>query len=355
MSRFAFAALLGSCLLACGGGKSEYHLALDRGAAAERAGRDDEARAALDDAAERASSDAQRDEALYRSALVGRRGEAPLETVERLRTFARERPRADRAPRALLDAARILEREGKNEEARGVYDEVVTKYPQSSGALSAAERVVVLTPGSPSAAWQKLVERNRERELDAGLRYHWALSLEEAEPRAALREHEEVVRRDPLPMGRFSDEALLHAARLRRRLGDIDGALQTLEALSSSRGHSMMVGSYERSSFAEARFLEAEILRDDAHRISEAESAFLRLANDHPTSRLGDDALFQAATIAHHEGRASAACRWMKRLSSEHADSVLRVCEPLFCEADAAPVEKCCGRAAAGFPTPGCD
>lgn len=355
MNRFVAAALLACCSVACGGGKSEYQLALDRGAAAERAGQEDEAHAALTEAAERASSDAQRDEAFYRRALLGRRGEAPLQTVERLRAFAREHPRADRAPRALLDAARILEREGKPDEARDTYDEVVTKYPRSSGALSAAERVAALTPGDTSAAWQKLVERNRERELDAGLRYHWALSLEEADPRTALRQHEEVARRDPLPMGRFSDEALLHAARLRRRLGDIEGALQTLEALLASRGHSMMVGSYERSSFAEARFLEAEILRDDARRISEAESTFLRLANDHPTSRWSDDALFQAATIAHHEQRASAACKWMKRLSSEHAESVLRVCEPLFCEAGAAPVEKCCARAAPGFPAPGCE
>ncbi len=328
---------------ACAGGPSAYSQALERANQAERRHDHVSARSELRSAADQAPSIRERDEALYRSASVAKQEGDAARAAHEMLAFARAHPKSARAARALLDAGRAFERAADGAGARSAYAELVKKYPSSGGTMSAAKRYVELSAGPAPAEWQKLIAENSDRELDAGLRYEWARSLESSDPRAALSIYEDVARRDPLPQGTHSDEALLRAAELRRQLGDPRGALATLEVLLEARSFSYLAGSYERSAFARARLLEGQIQRDDLQRPSEAAHTFELLISEHPLSRLVDDALFEQAWALALDDRVERACQVLERLAKEHPDSPLRACTPLYCVEQAAAIDpRCC-------------
>src|SRR5690606_16563906 len=103
--------------------------------------------------------------------------------------------------------------------------------------------------------YRELLETPRPADLDGFLRARLADALvSDGEEVRAIAVLEDLVRRHPLPRGTHSDEALLRAAQLRRGLGDAHGALQTLEVLLEVDRKSALAGSYERGSYARARF-----------------------------------------------------------------------------------------------------
>jgi len=328
---------------ACASGPSAYEQALERANQAERRHDYVLARGELQSAADQAPSTRTRDEALYRFASVAKQEGDAARAAHEMLAFAHAHPKSERAARALLDAGRAFERAGDGADARAAYAELLKKHPSSGGTMSAAQRYVELSPGTAPSEWQKLIAENSDRELDAGLRYAWARSLESNDPRAALLVYEDVARRDPLPQGTHSDEALLRAAELRRQLGDPEGALATLAVLREARSFSYLAGSYERSAFARARFLEGQIQRDDLHRPSDAAHTFELLISEHPLSRLVDDALFEQAWSLALDHRVEHACQLLERLAKEHPDSPWRMCAPLYCVEQAGPIEpRCC-------------
>ncbi|HSC85943.1 MAG TPA: tetratricopeptide repeat protein [Polyangiaceae bacterium] len=337
----------------CGGGPSTYSLALARAGKAERAADFDAARRAYAEASERAENDEQADEANYRAARLQLAERGPLEGAVALERFAASAPNSPRAARARLDAARAREHAGDEAGAREAYLRVVREHPTSSGAEAAARRWVALSGQEPEAAWARLLAENRAAELAPLLHYEHAKALEPQSPRQAVLEYEKTAELDPLPQGRYADEALLASARLRRREGDQTGALQTLDLLLRARDTSFLAGSYERAAYAEARWLSGLILRDDLARYDEAAQAFGRVVSDHPTSRRVDDALFDQAiahALAHHPERA---CTSLRSLAETRPDSRFASCAPLFCpacesEGDAACQDvdmspRCCG------------
>lgn len=343
-------------LSACAGAPDAYTAAIERSRTAERAGNYPEAARALEEAAERAPSSRDRDEMLYRKAFLHRKMEEPAQAGAALEAYARKFPRSERAPRALLDAGRAYERANRAQAARRAYDEIIERYPRSGGALTAAERWVALSAAPAPDAWRALLERVSDPELEEGARYRLARSLEESDPAREIQEYEALVRRFPLPRGVYADEALYRAALLRRALGDPEGALITLEILLEARSSSFFFGSYERSSFAAARLLEGEILRDDLRRPEEALVRFERLFSEHPTSRLRDDALFQKAWTLFFMGRGDDACATLTRLEDELPDSSFARCGALFCEPQRAELSaSCCARAPTGPRPPRCE
>src|SRR5690606_17806393 len=89
-------------------------------------------------------------------------------------------------------------------------------------------------------------------------------------------------------------------------------------------------GSYERGSYARARFLQAEIHRDELSAARRAEELFVAVASQHPDSRLGDDALWQAAFLARLRGQ-DAACHIARKIQRRVPKSPLERCLFLVC------------------------
>ncbi len=100
---------------------------------------------------------------------------------------------------------------------------------------------------------------------------------------------------------------------------------------SNSEPSSLKQGSYERPRYAAARYRVAELYRDRIGDKPRAVREFRRVWDEHPTSLLKDDALWQAARLEHDRGEAGAACKLMKVLVSEAPDSRFAACASALC------------------------
>lgn len=300
--------------------------------AARRQGNFSEERASYRKAEQLAQDDRDQDEASYRKAETYVREGSFVEAAQEFEGFARAHPDSGRAARSWLDAGRAYEKADQKAKAIAAYEVVLKKYAKSGSATSAARahvRLRVQLGEQESLVWRELVTKNRSHELDEALRYHYAKSLDPRSPRAALLAYEDVARNHPLPHGRYSDEALLRAATLRREAEDAQGALVTLELLLEQGGRAAIVGSYTRTSYVEALLLKGKILRDDLGDLEGAKRAFLLLPEKYPKSRLADDALWEyVLSVVQEKGDGCAA---LARLKKADPDSRFLRCEYALC------------------------
>jgi tetratricopeptide (TPR) repeat protein len=246
-----------------------------------------------------------------------------------------------------LDIGRLREKLKNPSAARNAYAQVLHGYPESGNALSAAKRWVALCVKdgvfTESEAWQTLLTQHEAGPLDAGIRYHLARSLEDEHPVEALLQYQELVRLHPLPRGTFTDDALLSAARLRRRLGDAQGAIETLKPLLEQPVRAAIVGSYRRTSYLDAHFLAGHILRDDLNDPSAALDVFAAFVATHGESRRWDDALYEIIVTEAISGVDP--CPSAERLRQSRPDSRLNECARKICEGTLEPRNPAC------FPT----
>jgi TolA-binding protein len=91
------------------------------------------------------------------------------------------------------------------------------------------------------------------------------------------------------------------------------------------------LGSYERARYAEARFRLAELYRDALGDPARARREFRRVFDDHPTSLLGDDALFQEALMARSAGDVSGTCAPLRILKAKLPASRFAACASELC------------------------
>ncbi|HET9958599.1 MAG TPA: hypothetical protein VFQ61_29100, partial [Polyangiaceae bacterium] len=143
--------------------------------------------------------------------------------------------------------------------------------------------------------------------------------------------YEALVEREPYPVGPYWDEALLALSRLAERAKQFAVAASHLERLLSAREQSWITGSYERPAFAEARFHLAELWRDHLGSPERAYREFMLVYQEHTTSRLRDDAVFQAARIALRKHDQAAACRAARVLTKDLSDSRYARCAGVIC------------------------
>lgn len=324
-------ALIALSCFACHHKPSPFDQALARAADQARRGEISSARESYQKAHALGRDQDERVEALYRGLSLSK-------DASGLFRLARENPSAERAPRCLLDAGRIYRRAGRAEEALSVFRELLSSYPESASAASGLRELLreLLRRDPSGASSLAFIAKNRVRlsALDEELRYREAALLETSEPEAAIFAYEELARRYPLPEGVFADEALLRAAKLRRARGDIEGALLVLTEIEKANERSLMVGSYTRSSYAEAAYLRATILRDDKRDLRAAARAFEAYPDAFPKSRLRDDAIAAAAKIYLTLGDGARACACIHRLAEVDPKSRHRREEPLFCGRD---------------------
>ncbi len=148
-----------------------------------------------------------------------------------------------------------------NVSARAIaaYEVVWSKYPDSGGAITAAKQTVLLMPGeNTSAKWKSVLGKSHSDTLRPALLYELGTSLEETSPPEAIAAYEELAKLEPLPLGSYTDDALLRAAKLRRAAGDFKGALDTLQLLTVHGGNAAIVGSYNRPTYVEGLLLQGK-------------------------------------------------------------------------------------------------
>jgi tetratricopeptide (TPR) repeat protein len=333
-ARFAALALLAAA--ACGSASSDYERALERAAREQARAGPEPAAAAYLDAARVAGSTRDRDEALYRAAAAYRRARRHDDAVRLLDDLAARD--GERRARASFDRARLeRERGGSFAEAERLLLAALRAHASSGLAthgLSEYLRAVELRAGLEGALARAtdLVPEFAPTELDEPLRYQRARLLERSGELALARQaYLECAARHPYPRGALWDDALFAAARCAERLGDARGARATLERLLSEREEARGLGSYERARYAEARFHLGELHRDAFGDPTRARREFRRVFDEHPTSLLRDDALFQEALVARAQGDRAGTCAALELLEHELPESRFTRCAAELC------------------------
>jgi tetratricopeptide (TPR) repeat protein len=332
--------LWGWLCLACGAGTTPYLLERTRAERAYQQG--DYAGAAQHwlTARSRAQNPHDRSEAEYRRA-------ATLERAGKLDAAAQayleiERGAGERADRAAFARAELELDRGKLELGHELLRAALLRFPDSGLAARAAFRVlerVEETQGRAAAISEaeRLARALSGTEVEDRLLFERAQRLERNdERRVALSAYLALAARFPYPHGAYWDDALLAAARLELGFGRPLRAIAELERLLRERESARISGSYERPSFAQARFRIAEIARDQLGDSRRARREFRRVWVEHPTSRLGDDALFEEALLALAAGDWNAACESAALFTEQVPESRYARCTRELC-ATAAP------------------
>ena len=308
-------------------------------AAAERAyaaGRYEEAATNWLHAAERARAPRDANEARYRAAASWERAGKRAEAAGLYEELA-SGPETDRSARAAFELAELKVEAGDREAGNAMVDDAIRRYPGSGLARRALQRRLLdrSDEGGPVAALDYLDRMEpalRQTALAEFVAYERARYQELAGAKEAARDgYLGVARRFPYPFGAFWDDALYHAAKLDVELGRPHAAIAHLEQMLSKREPKPALGSLERPRFGPARFLIAEIYRDQLGDGDAARRTFLLVVNEHPTSPLRDDALWEAALIARSEGNTRAACHDLGRLAREMPDSRYVPCTHAVC------------------------
>ena len=100
-------------------------------------------------------------------------------------------------------------------------------------------------------------------------------------------------------------------------------------------------GSYQRGRYAEAQLEIAKIYRDVLHDPARARRELRKVWQNHPTSRLVDDALFEEALLAHSAGDDAGTCAPLSLLVQKLPDSRYAACAHLLCATLAATPHEC--------------
>jgi tetratricopeptide (TPR) repeat protein len=176
------------------------------------------------------------------------------------------------------------------------------------------------------------IQASTQPELSEKLRYARARLLEEVgRPDQALNEYLRLADDFPYPHGAYWDDALWRAATLAQSGGDPRRALALLQRMLVEVEPAHFQGSYARARFAEAQYRIAEIYRDDLHQMQLAQMHFRKVFDEHPTSLLRDDALWQEALTATAAGNTNAACAALETLRARLPTSRYAPCAKLLC------------------------
>lgn len=335
--RVALGLTLAACVVGCAASKPSEYARLDASAArAYAAGRYEEAARHWADAARVAKLPRNRSEARYREASSllrgGRRSEA-LAVFDRMLV---EDPNGPRAARAAYDRAHALVASGQKKAGYDALESMLRAHPESGVApaalreyldcLSTAER------GSDERYLERVIPTLEATELGQYAHYAYAEALErDGKLDLARARYLLVARKYPYPQGVLWDDALFHAADLDAKNGQPRDAIAHLEEMLDRRETAYMSGSYERGRYAEARYRIAELYRDALGDPINARRNFERLFAEHRTSRLRDDAAWNAALLALHSGDGAGACRDLESLASAIPESRYVPCAPRLC------------------------
>lgn len=267
----------------------------------------------------------ERDECTYRRATSLERAGKIDEARAVLLTLQQGEP-GERQARAAFDRARLLIDAGDEQRGYAELDAAIRKFPNSGLAPKAVRDIrqddeAKLGGEAALQHLAKLASAVGGSDLAEVLAYEQALLIDSTRGAgAALGPYRALITRYPYPTGLYWDESILRVAAIERELGQPKRAIEWLKWMISHREESNFMGSYERH-YSKARFLMAEIWRDDLNDWQRAREEFRALVQDYPTSLLRDDALFEAARLSNAHGDATEACSDVAKLEREFPDS----------------------------------
>ncbi|HEX7671153.1 MAG TPA: tetratricopeptide repeat protein [Polyangiaceae bacterium] len=331
------ALLLGLVLAGCAA--SQRGELARQGAAAERAysaGRYAEAATRWGEIADKARRPADRDEARYRQGASLVRAGQPALARAIFDRLLQDSPNGVRGPRAALDRARLEEEAGRAADAEKSLEWLIENHPESGLAPAALHDLLELLAPRGEVAIRAYLDARlpllENTELGEHLHAAYAASLERSGDLAGARSRYLLVaERYPYPGGALWDDALFHAADLAARRGAPAQAIRDLERMLSKREAAYIQGSYERGRYGEAQYRIAELYRDALHDAVRARAEFERLWSAHRTSRLRDDAAWNAAQLAAGAGDAAGACADLEALVRELPSSRYVGCASRLC------------------------
>jgi len=324
-------------LLTCGCGPSlpeSYVTERDAASRAYSQGRYREAAEHWQRAEGAAPNARERDEARYRRAAALERA-GDLTSAEALYAELSNLV-GERGERACFSRADLVFRRDARS-GQNLLRAAIERYPNSGLAAGAAHQLFDSLRELDGEAAElgelnALSVRVRGSELEEALLYRGIeLATERGEAQAAHDQALALARQHPYPKGKYWDDALLRAAELDLTLARPTEAAEHLQRLLSARESAWLVGSYDRSNFAVARYRLAELYRDHLRDLPRARAEFRRLYAEHPTNRLRDDALFEAALIALREADSRAACEDARLLQQREAESRFTRCARQLC------------------------
>ncbi|HEY8944240.1 MAG TPA: tetratricopeptide repeat protein [Polyangiaceae bacterium] len=277
----------------------------------------------------------ERDEATYRMAASLERAGDYEAAAAAYRTLARGR--GARAARATFALADLELARGDPGGSATLLRAAILRFPNFGPARGAAARLLKYIEkeqgqNAALAETERLARRLAASELAQFLEFERARRVQRAGHLSDARTlYLELARRYPYPRGVYWDDSLLAASRIDIHLGAYGAALAHLEALLAQRERARVSGSYERPAFAESRFLLGELHRDHLGDLGRARAEFRRVFEDHPSSRLGDDALFEEILIARRQQDYAGACEVARMLYRSRRESRFSACLPLLC------------------------
>ncbi len=254
--------------------------------------------------------------------------------------------KGERAARAAFDRALVLA-ETDPEQAQSLRLQALEQHPESGVAAQALREYLAHVEeqageGAALSRCETLRTRFAATELDEAASYECAVRRERhGDVALALCGYLTTAQRHPYPHGALWDDALAGAARCEERLGNPRAAIGTLERMLAEREHAAFFGSYERRRYAEARFHVAELYRDALGDPERAAREFRRVYDEHPTSLLIDDALFEEALIETRSGASERACATLRLLVNHEPASHYAGCTRLLCASAEAPQRSC--------------
>ena len=328
---FTIVLLIAGGISACSGKVSAFDQKLGAAESARQSGDFTGERAHFQDAMRVSRSDEEKAEALYRKAHSHLRTGDLNVGLATLLELASTYKHTSRAPRAWLDRGRIFQRIGSNRKAETSYQKLVTDYPRYGGAPEAARQIVELRQArgiSPHTTYELLRKQNEECELDEALRYYQAVELVAHDSARAATAFETLAQMYPLPKGRYTDEALLWASLLRRKMGQPDRALALLDELKKQDKKAWSIGSYTRTTYLDAYILAGQILRDDLDSPEKARLEFERLLKRHQGNST-DDAFFELILLDLREAKDT--CQTVHQLKQKSPDSKYLSCVAQLC------------------------
>lgn len=215
-------------------------------------------------------------------------------------------------------------------------------------AIAELERFLITHPetGYARAAFVKVVRQKDEdgtavawlgntraqvagTDLEQRFAYEHARRLETAgRVDDARREYAAIADRWPYPKGVHFDEALVRSAQLEKAAGRPREAITLLERLLHQREVAHIMGTYEKTAYADAQLEIARIYAEQLRDPAAARAAYHKLYTDFPTAITRDDALWRESQLWKDDGRK---CEPLRTLVHDFPDSRYVPCAVASC------------------------
>jgi len=312
--------LLGGCIATISEPRSEAHVAaMAEATRHHHHGRFDEAMESWSEASRAADRRVDRDEADYRRAQTLRRLDRLDEALALFDAIAERRPVSRRTVRARFEAARIRLDRGEVERGRASLEHIVREHPEDGPAGRALVLLLEgLDPAAQLALIDALLERVADTDLGDDLLTHQARLLRaRGDVDGAVASLERIVAEHPYPHGQRWDDALWRLADLAMERDDPAAAIAYLRQMIEPHTQTVPPGSQTLPRMPAAGLRIGRIYRDALDDPERAQTAFEAMVAEFPTSRLRDDALYEAGAMWLDRDDPARGCPLLRRVVEE--------------------------------------